>query len=226
VASKTCPICGVGFTARKERRTCSTACGNELKRRPHPPRQCEHCKEEFIPVLLPKSRFCSKTCSIAERHIGKASKLVSRVRFPDCTSCGKPFCTRNSRATTCSRECRRRAVADWANARYANDSTYRDRNLAASHARRAEKLGLGSKRILLTYLIDRDSGQCQVPHCCFINRKVAAWGTKGPKRPSIDHITPISKGGEHALHNVQLAHYRCNLAKNNRGSGDQLALIG
>lgn len=45
-------------------------------------------------------------------------------------------------------------------------------------------------------------------------------------RPSIDHIVPLSQGGTHELANVQLAHYRCNLSKNNRGSGEQLLLIG
>lgn len=226
MASKTCPICGIGFTARKERRACSTACGNELKRRPHPPRACEHCNEQFIPVLLPRSRFCSRTCSIAERNLGKPSKAVSTVRFPDCVMCGKVFCARSSRANICSQECRHKNQCEWAKKRYATDASYRERNLSAVHARRADKLGLGNKKVLLSYLIQRDGNQCRIPTCCFTTRKVTDLGSKGPRRPSIDHITPLSKGGEHALHNVQLAHYRCNLAKNNRSSGDQLALVG
>lgn len=224
--AKTCLACGAPFNGRNRQRACSLACGNELKRRPHPPRQCEHCHRDFIPVLLPKSRFCSKTCSIAERNLGRPSRVASRVRFPDCVSCGKPFCTRNSTANTCSPDCRRASLAEWAKNRYATNTTYRVRNLALVHARRAEKLGLGNKTVLLTYLMQRDGNQCRVPDCCFTNRKVHALGSKGPKRPSIDHIIPLSKGGEHALHNVQLAHYRCNLSKNNRGAGDQLALIG
>ena len=37
-----------------------------------------------------------------------------------------------------------------------------------------------------------------------------------PEMPSIDHIIPISRGGSHALDNLQLAHYFCNLSKHNK----------
>jgi 5-methylcytosine-specific restriction endonuclease McrA len=91
--------------------------------------------------------------------------------------------------------------------------------LAKAHARRADKLGLGSKQVLLSYLIKRDRGRCGICH-----RPVRA--KRGPMRPSIDHIIPLSKGGTHELENVQLSHYRCNESKGNRGSGEQLLLIG
>lgn len=47
-----------------------------------------------------------------------------------------------------------------------------------------------------------------------------------PLSASLDHITPISAGGEHTYVNVQLAHLRCNIKKKNRGVGDQLAMFG
>lgn len=31
--------------------------------------------------------------------------------------------------------------------------------------------------------------------------------------PSIDHITPLARGGTHTWDNVQIAHYRCNVSK-------------
>ncbi|WP_158070491.1 HNH endonuclease [Streptomyces luteocolor] len=34
--------------------------------------------------------------------------------------------------------------------------------------------------------------------------------------PSLDHVIPLSRGGSHRRDNVQLAHLRCNLRKNNR----------
>ncbi|UXA19533.1 HNH endonuclease [Mycobacterium sp. SMC-4] len=161
-----------------------------------------------------------------DRNLGRASKTASAVRFPDCVACGKPFCTRNSTAKTCSRECRRKAVAEWTRNKYAANPEFRARSLAEAHARRANKLGLGNKKVLLSYLIERDGGQCRIPNCLFPHRKVTPLGSTGPRRPSIDHIVPLSKGGEHALHNVQLAHTKCNQSKNNRGAGDQLALVG
>jgi len=43
---------------------------------------------------------------------------------------------------------------------------------------------------------------------------------------SLDHIVPMSLGGDHLYVNVQLAHMICNSRKCNFGYGDQLALIG
>lgn len=46
-----------------------------------------------------------------------------------------------------------------------------------------------------------------------------------PKAPTIDHVVPVSEGGDDTRTNVQLACFRCNSAKGARGS-QQLALIG
>jgi 5-methylcytosine-specific restriction endonuclease McrA len=46
-----------------------------------------------------------------------------------------------------------------------------------------------------------------------------------PKAPTIDHIVPVSEGGDDTRANVQLACFRCNSVKGPRGS-QQLALIG
>lgn len=47
-----------------------------------------------------------------------------------------------------------------------------------------------------------------------------------PLAPTIDHVLPISRGGDDTRANVQLAHRACNIAKGARGGGEQLALIG
>lgn len=47
-----------------------------------------------------------------------------------------------------------------------------------------------------------------------------------PRAPVVDHIMPLSRGGEDTKTNVQLAHSKCNGAKGAAGSGEQLALIG
>jgi 5-methylcytosine-specific restriction endonuclease McrA len=84
---------------------------------------------------------------------------------------------------------------------------------------------MASVAVLLTYLIKRDHGRCGICH-----QPVRA--KTGPMRPSIDHIIPLvplragDERGMHELANVQLAHLRCNLSKNNRGGGEQLLLVG
>ena len=64
-------------------------------------------------------------------------------------------------------------------------------------------------------IFERDGGVCHLCH-----KKVPR------KRASMDHIIPLSLGGEHSLRNVALAHRSCNSAKNNRPVGEQLRLIG
>ncbi|KNX39497.1 hypothetical protein VV01_14575 [Luteipulveratus halotolerans] len=63
--------------------------------------------------------------------------------------------------------------------------------------------------------------------CGLCGRRVAmdlVW--PHPMSPSLDHVVPLSEGGDHAPANVQLAHLRCNVSKGARGGGEQLALIG
>lgn len=222
--SKTCEACGKSFIGRKERKTCSRPCKYALALKPPISRPCEHCTRDFTPTL-PAQRFCNKTCAMLDRNLIRPGP-TSYVRIPDCIMCGKAFCTRNGKAKTCSPECRTAAVAEWTRQKYANDPDYRAYAIAHAQARRANKLGLGNSVILLTYLIERDGNQCRIPNCKFNTRTVAPLGSKSPRKPSIDHITPLSRDGQHELANVQLAHNRCNQAKNNRGAGDQLALIG
>jgi len=49
-----------------------------------------------------------------------------------------------------------------------------------------------------------------------------------PRSASLDHIVPLSKGGDHARANTQLACLVCNISKqaNVGGNGEQLRLIG
>lgn len=38
--------------------------------------------------------------------------------------------------------------------------------------------------------------------------------------PSIDHVIPLSRGGAHAMGNVQSAHLRCNSSKGDKLIGE------
>ena len=46
-----------------------------------------------------------------------------------------------------------------------------------------------------------------------------------PLSPSVDHIIPISRGGENTIENVQLAHLRCNKVKGNRIEREDAQMI-
>jgi 5-methylcytosine-specific restriction endonuclease McrA len=184
------------------------------------PKHCLRCSKEFIPKSG-HQEYCGKDCAFP------STPKSTPIHYAECPAptCGKTFIARQGRKT-CSKACSYQYNKASIIARYHTDPAFKDQVLARSHARRASKLGLGGQQVLLSYLIERDKGRCQIPECQFRSRKVARLGTKGPGKPSIDHVVPLSRGGTHELSNVQLAHYRCNLEKHNSGSGEQLRLIG
>ena len=44
--------------------------------------------------------------------------------------------------------------------------------------------------------------------------------------PTMDHLIPISLGGDHTYANIRLAHRICNSRKGNRAVNEQLLLFG
>lgn len=184
------------------------------RRRYSADRACSNCQERYAPENA-EQRHCSRQCSNPKQLPWPSCK----VYFPECAVCGKRYTARTSRGRTCSKDCGYQDNKQQTLDRYRTDPDFRDYVLANTHARRAEKLGLESKKVLISYLNKRDRGRCGICHRLVRDKQ-------GPMRPSIDHIIPLSRGGTHELTNVQLAHYRCNLEKHNGGSGEQLLLVG
>ncbi|MEU9218915.1 HNH endonuclease [Streptomyces sp. NPDC048376] len=67
----------------------------------------------------------------------------------------------------------------------------------------------------------RDGWVCQLCHEPI--DQTIAW--PHPKSPSIDHIIPLSRGGAHALSNVQSAHLGCNSSKRDRDTHEAAVLL-
>ena len=87
-------------------------------------------------------------------------------------------------------------------------------------ARTKREAGIKGDRIILGDLMERDGGICQI---CGEAVDIGdgfhdqfGYFHVGRNYPSIDHIIPISKGGEHVWDNVQLAHMACNAGKCDR----------
>lgn len=73
-------------------------------------------------------------------------------------------------------------------------------------------------------IFERDGWCCGL--CDLVVDKDLAW--PDPMSKSLDHIVPLSCGGDHVRANVQLAHMTCNVRKNAGyiETGEQLMLIG
>lgn len=63
---------------------------------------------------------------------------------------------------------------------------------------------------------------------CGICRKMIGKSFKypHPRSKSIDHVIPLSQGGDDAAANKRAAHLSCNQGRMNRGGNEQLAMIG
>ena len=87
--------------------------------------------------------------------------------------------------------------------------------------RKALKRGVQHKPYATNYVFERDNWICQL---CGqrINRRLKY---PNPRSGSIDHIVPLSKGGDDSPMNVQATHLRCNVGKHAINKG-QLRLFG
>lgn len=70
-------------------------------------------------------------------------------------------------------------------------------------------------------IFSRDKWICQI---CYkrVNKR---YRFPHPMSASIDHVTPVTKGGPHTRQNVVLAHLRCNISKGNRSVIQQQRLF-
>jgi hypothetical protein len=71
-------------------------------------------------------------------------------------------------------------------------------------------------------VFERDNYICQLCGCKTSLRYKSQYH---PKRTELDHIIPLSIGGEHSKRNTQCLCHQCNIEKGNRRVGDQLRMF-
>ena len=92
----------------------------------------------------------------------------------------------------------------------------RQKRTGGVHRHRAKMWGRKyDPTVTLERLINRDGLRCAIcGEICDPNDR--RWNKRfGPMYPTIDHIKPLSKGGNHTWDNVQIAHSICNSRKGN-----------
>lgn len=74
-------------------------------------------------------------------------------------------------------------------------------------------------------ILERDGWRCQIPGC---KRRPIRKDLKypHPRSKSIDHIIPLSHGGDDTAENKRAAHFGCNVARGNEMGDEQVALFG
>lgn len=93
-----------------------------------------------------------------------------------------------------------------------SSDTYRAAHTQRRTLRRMRVKGVRVDRVYRRVVWERDKGRCGICGGMVDFTKVSP----DPMAPSLDHIVPISKGGEHSYTNIQLAHLGCNMSKGSK----------
>lgn len=182
-------------------------------RETNPKKPCAVCQGPISD--FPSEAHCSHRCA----HRAKKGQSDSRP----CAECRLPFKSLDG-AKTCSDACsevRRARILRQYVERQKAVPAYAERRRMAQQRRRAKIRALEVEDFTFQEIAGRDRWRCGV---CGLRVKESA-KYPDPMSGSIDHITPIVKGGGHTRVNVQLAHLRCNMQKQSKVQG-QLLLIG
>lgn len=119
-----------------------------------------------------------------------------KMRFSVCEWCGCDFINDRADRKYCSVVCRNRAC-----------------NKRGEITRRQRIVENTLENVSLEELYKRDAGACHIcgGQCRYDDYTVVGdVFIAGNYYPSIDHIIPLAKGGEHSYDNVRLAHRICN----------------
>jgi 5-methylcytosine-specific restriction endonuclease McrA len=171
-----------------------------------PWRRCEPCGGWFVGKGTARLSVCSEDCLITYR--GGSSPIYHR----DCGECRLQFVAKTYDREFCSNTC---SLREQRRQRRAKERAHGNRK--KGRARRDAIV----ERFATREIAERDRWLC---HLC---------GKKVPDRPytahdldpTLDHLIPVSEGGDHTRANVALAHNRCNWERQTGGTV-QLMLFG
>lgn len=196
---------------------CSRHCSDK-HHRPHKPHRlprprfirrkfyiklCEECGIEFYPQL-PAAKTCSDKCASKKNAKARYLQMTKSFLCKQCKTKFRPLYG-TKRRSYCSVDC------------------------SIKHSRR---IGKAKRRAIIKKVrvesvdpfkvFERDEWQCKA--CGKLTPK-SLRGTLHNDAPELDHIYPISRGGEHSYTNTQLLCRRCNGVKSDSNMNDFMTII-
>lgn len=145
-----------------------------------------------------------------ERDAQAAELRRLRERYPEIASNG------TTEGPSLSQLKQHDATVLEAEAKASRRRAYADKLEACASASEMRQIAheFGDTTINRRAVLRRSNWQCGI--CGKGIRKSFAWDPDDERCGTVDHIRPISKGGEHEWHNVQASHWGCNKSKGNR----------
>lgn len=98
--------------------------------------------------------------------------------------------------------------------KYLQSENGKNADFRGSMKRRSYKHKVSFRPIERTTILNRDNWECQMCGCKVHDRNTGHWNT--PDKANIDHIIPISKGGNSEPDNLQVLCRTCNLSKKDK----------
>ena len=242
--SFTCKGCGGQFNGRK-RLYCTTKCREETRRRlkgilPRPPAACHQthtcfwCGSNFQPKRKGRDKYCSRECFFSFQNA--KSKLMEdlsashEVHRRKCANCGCRFTTQTQSIYCsdvckhsnnyfskkfCCKECNATVTTAYGDKRSSfccDVCCGRYQRRMRKHKERARLRSVRVETVDPFKVFDRDGWRCQI---CRRKTPRNKRGMIHPTAPELDHIVPLSVGGDHSYRNTQCACRSCNASKGN-----------
>lgn len=141
---------------------------------------------------------------LCSTHYNQQHGERHRKVLAPCTTCGKPVAraVKNDRRHVCSLACRKTLVG--------HTGTTRWEEWAGDRARKQGATIIDD--FTDTDVFERDAWTCYLCH-----QPVDTTVDKLHRlAPTVDHVVPPTRGGQHTLDNVRCAHLACNSAKSDR----------
>ena len=206
-----CAVCGAGFeSVRDTALYCSTRCKQTAKARRHRGsrnRRAVLCALESCERIAESGRYCYTHQARLRRSADMDAPIVTPLaRVGDecsVTDCGSPIYYRNF--------CRYHYQVDGLERGLAGSRDY-FRPGGSRHESRAAAYGVRAEKVDRLAVFERDDWVCGI--CGDRVDPMIAYPS--PWSPSLDHVVPSSRGGEHVESNCQCSHLVCNVSKCDR----------
>lgn len=199
-----------------------------------PKSECNVCGKTYRPKTGDRTTACSRECGFVwsgfkttlKRNGGRVwvsalrNKAKPEVQEPkiyyepvthsSCRCCGQAFDRRKEGTSMwmCSQSCR-------------DKFSKKSKRIARKKRKAIERGAQVGSSVDPIDVFERDGWRCQMCRCKTPSSKR---GTYHKRAPELDHIMPLSLGGEHSYRNTQCLCRSCNASKSNTPMG-QLSLL-
>lgn len=164
-------------------------------------RKCARCQTavDLDKFYNDKSSWCRPCSAKAKRD--KYAPIAVPLPLVFCVECGTKYSPTRRTNITCSDKCSKQRKTRF--------------NRQGEMTRRALLTASYVELVDSETVYQRDAWICQLCHDPIDSELV--WPNS--KSPSVDHVVPLNRGGEHSYKNCQAAHLGCNAGKQDRYIG-------